>query len=188
MSTENERRAPRPKARLLPALLVGAIGGGLAGTACGGVVGVAGAWGLLTFGGVDVVRARQFNVEDRYGTLRASLGVEGSNVGLVLADASEMVRATLALEGNGSVILGLFNAAEQPQAVLIARPDGSTLGLADATGEMRISLEVADDGTTGLTLMDASATHRAGLMLDSDGSPLLGMFNTAGEAVRIVKP
>ena len=135
-----------------------------------------------------VIQARQFQVVDGAGKRRASLGVAGDNVRLVLYDKAEKVRAGLATHGDDVVLafpdkagklravlgmvddapaLRLYDKAEKERARLEVRGDNVGLWFHDKAGKLGAVLGVAGDNVR-LDFLDKAGNVRASLVTGGD--------------------
>jgi hypothetical protein len=127
-----------------------------------------------------VVRAREFQVVDKNGRMRASLGLGrlGNCSGLWLYGAVGKARAGLAVLADGSPGLTLWDATGKPRADL-----GTGLTLYDAAGEPRATLSVlTKDNSPYLALIDTTGRPRVGLDMLADGTPGLALWDAAGKS------
>jgi glucose/arabinose dehydrogenase len=106
---------------------------------------------------VETVRAERLILKDRQGRTRGSMstGEDGSAM-LMLADASEVYRVTVAVGSKGSPVVLLRDAEGRPRAALTTEPDGSpVLRFTDASGKARIV--VVSTAKEGPVLMTTDA-------------------------------
>jgi hypothetical protein len=98
-----------------------------------------------------------------------------------LLDATGAPRVHVALSEDGSPVLTLFGATENPaQALLTVSNEGAAhLRLAQADGHTRLFCSLQPDGTPYLSLMDGEGKPKLSCALPG-GNPALLMLDTEG--------
>lgn len=117
----------------------------------------------------DVIRAKEFALEDENGHIRGRLTLMKGAPGLSLNDENGTLRAGLVLVETGAG-LSLYNESGKPQATLGITELGAGLLLSDANGVERIALAVPEAGPA-IILFDETGIGRAELAVQN--SPCL---------------
>ncbi len=105
---------------------------------------------------IEVIRARQFTVEDKHGTARAGMGILPDGTAVIgLIDNDGTLRTGLRLSANGATGVSVHT-GEGKAASLIAEPDNGKvhLALTDKNLNVRASLAIETDGSPSLILRD----------------------------------
>lgn len=128
-----------------------------------------------------VIRAERFEVVDRDGKLRATLGTGSTGApglvlsdGLVLIDNNGQPRANLGLAADGAPGLMLYDPGLRYRIALDVAPDGApALALASKEGRTRAELVVPSEGGPSLILYDTRLQPRVTLDVSTAGVPTL---------------
>ncbi|MCS6926253.1 MAG: hypothetical protein NZ578_10190 [Candidatus Binatia bacterium] len=172
-------------------------GGLLLGTILAGFIGGIGAswvlhsaptWAQKTCELPAVIRAERFEVVDRDGKLRATLGTGSTGApgpvlsdGLVLIDNNGQPRANLGLAADGAPGLMMYDPGLRYRIALDVAPDGApALALASKEGRTRAELVLPSEGGPGLILYDARLQPRVTLDVSSAGLPALVLTGQNG--------
>jgi hypothetical protein len=159
---------------------VAALAGGLV------LVALAGAGGAEL---AKTIAARQFELRDESGTLRAALAMRPDGTpGLALLDAKGRLRLSLDLAADGAPGVHLHDPAGALRAAVAVRPDGTPgVALFDEQGAIRASMDLGADRASGVHVYDGTGMLRGALALRPDGTPALGLFNGRGEVERSIE-
>jgi hypothetical protein len=93
----------------------------------------------------DIVNARQFNLLDENGKVRARLGMSGNGPTLDFNDENGKLRVYLRVSEDGPVLL-FGDESSKPCAYLRVTKEGPRLALFDANGKPRAFFRVSKDG------------------------------------------
>jgi hypothetical protein len=149
-------------------------------------------WAQKTCEQTPVVRAERFEVVDKDGKLRATLGIgaEGATGlvlpdGLVLTDKNGQPRASLGLAADGAPGLMLYDPGLRYRVALDVAPDGApALALAGKEGRTRAELILPTEGGPGLVLYDPGLHPRMTLDVSADGTPSVLLVGKDGTVLR----
>lgn len=123
------------------------------------------------------LEAQSFVLEDADGIRRATLGLDGSgSVDLGFMDREGRERLRLSVLADGSPGISLIDPEGRSRAVFGLLPDGTTnIVFADARGSTRAVVGVSPDGASRAVFADEQGATRAALGVDEDGAPILSV-------------
>lgn len=99
------------------------------------------------------IDASEFRLSDDSGNIRAVLAADEDNVGFMLFDVDENMRARLWVNGNESVSLDLLDPSGRANVTINARADGGIIGITDGNANLRYVCDV-DLGGTAMLFFD----------------------------------
>lgn len=174
-------------------LLVSTLAGLIGGMGANWVLMGAPVWAQKTCEPAPVIRAERFEVVDKDGKLRATLGTGAAGAsglvlpdGLVLTDKNGQPRASLGLAADdGAPGLMLYDPGLRYRVALDVAPDGApALALASKEGRTRAELILPTEGGPGLVLYDPGLHPRVTLDVSPDGAPSLLLVGKDGTVLR----
>ena len=126
----------------------------------------------------EAVQAKQFELVDDDGTVRARLSMADGAPALILFDGKGLNRMQVALgnDGEPSIILTDANDVTRAQFAITTK-NSPSLMLSDAKGNIRTYLDVDDQGRPAISLCDAEEATRALLWLDTGNMPGLEYYD-----------
>lgn len=130
-----------------------------------------------------VVRAREFEVVDNSGDVRARLSGDWNEPTVGLFDTHGRARAMMSVLPNGSPAIVLSDAQSNPRAVIGVNPGGApgiTLYDAQGNGKTRATMGVNPDGSPVIGVYDAQGIPRATMQVNPDGLPMISLDDARG--------
>lgn len=125
----------------------------------------------------ESLEAQSFVLEDADGIRRATLSLDGSgSVDLGLMDQEGRERLRMSVLADGSPGISLVDPEGRSRAVFGLLPDGTTnLVFADDRGSTRAVVGVSPDGASRAIFADQAGATRAALGVDEEGAPILSV-------------
>lgn len=138
----------------------------------------------------DVVEARQFQIRDAAGTVRAGWGIaQDGALRLTLLAPNSKAAVTMTVLKGGAPGLTFSDTSGRARGVLALLPDETlSLTFADRSGMTRSVLGLNPEGSATLVFADRTGATRAGLGVDSRGSGTFTLMDRRGGQVEPAEP
>jgi hypothetical protein len=133
-----------------------------------------------------VVRAERFEVVDAQGALRAQIGMDRGDVGVLIMDPSSQPRALIGWARDCGCAVIQLNNPQGAGVTLRADPEGVVgLAVTDSPRQLRAILGLTSNGRPVLGFLDPSGLQRASLVLTEDGTPSMLFLDPQGPVVGV---